>query len=108
MLLRPKDKQALEDIFASIPLEVEVWAFGSRVLGTAHEGSDLDLVLRTKHLQPLPSDVFNVVLSKIRHSNVPIVVQVFDWAQLPANFHVQILNNYQILYTNIQQEDKVL
>jgi uncharacterized protein len=107
MLLRAKDKQALQTIFASIPIELEVWAFGSRVIGTAHDGSDLDLVLRTKQLQPVANDIFTSVLRKIDDANIPILVQVFDWARIPTHFHGQILKNYQVLYTNIQEKNMV-
>ena len=47
MLLREKDKQRLLQIFASVAVPFEVWAYGSRVNGRAHEGSDLDLVIRS-------------------------------------------------------------
>lgn len=33
--------------------DAEVWAYGSRVNGESHEGSDLDLVLRSSTLEPL-------------------------------------------------------
>ncbi len=36
----------------------EVWAYGSRVNGKAHQGSDLDLVIRTPNLQTLPIEIF--------------------------------------------------
>lgn len=36
----------LQQLLARHVPEAEVWAYGSRVTGGAHEGSDLDLVLR--------------------------------------------------------------
>ena len=48
MLLRQKDKQTLLQIFSTVVVPIEVWAYGSRVSGTAHEGSDLDLVVMSK------------------------------------------------------------
>lgn len=33
---------------------IEVWAYGSRVNGQSHDGSDLDLVLRSPDLQEIP------------------------------------------------------
>lgn len=47
MLLRDKDRRTLCEIFETSPLPIEVWAYGSRVNGTAHDASDLDLVVRT-------------------------------------------------------------
>jgi hypothetical protein len=40
-MLRNKDKESLLAIFAMLNIPVEVWAYGSRVSGKAHEGSDL-------------------------------------------------------------------
>ena len=46
MLLRDKDKQAIIQIARqSFTSPVKIWAFGRRVNGQAHEGSDLDLVV---------------------------------------------------------------
>ena len=75
MLIREKDKSLLVDIFAAIEMPFEVWAWnGSRVNGTAHATSDLDLVLRTANLAPLPSDLFSNLCEKIRDSNIPILI----------------------------------
>ncbi len=47
MLLREKDKIRLLDIFSTANADMEIWAYGSRVNGDAHNGSDLDLVILT-------------------------------------------------------------
>ncbi len=54
MLIMEKDKQALLRIFSTVSFPIEVWAYGSRVNGAAHEGSDLDLVIRGPNLAPIP------------------------------------------------------
>ena len=33
----------------------------------------------------------------VAESNIPILVQIFDWARIPESFHKNILNNYEIL-----------
>jgi predicted nucleotidyltransferase len=71
MLIREKDKKTLIQIFADFKIPLEVWAYGSRVHGTAHEGSDLDLVVRGPNLQPLPYNVFVQICEKIKDSNIP-------------------------------------
>ena len=101
MLLRSKDKEALLQIFSSVDTPLEVWAYGSRVNGTAHEGSDLDLVIRTGSLQKLPIDIFFTIKDKIRESNIPIPVEIFDWATLPENFHRNIDAQHEVLYSNL-------
>ncbi len=47
MVLRDKDRAiTLRIAQQTLSDSVAVWAYGSRVNGTAHESSDLDLVLR--------------------------------------------------------------
>lgn len=98
MLLRTKDKETLCAIFSAVPIPIEVWAFGSRVSGSAHEGSDLDLVVRTPHLEKIPIDVFIDLKEKIQESNIPILVELFDWARLPSSFHKNIELHHEILF----------
>lgn len=100
MILRTIDKARLIDIFKSAPASIEVWAYGSRVSGDAHEGSDLDLVIRTSDLQKLPINIYLDLKEKIRESNIPIVVELFDWARLPQSFHQNILAQHELLFTN--------
>lgn len=98
MLLRNKDKAALLEIFSSANTPVEVWAYGSRVNGSAHRGSDLDLVIRTPNLKPLSIDVLVELVEKIRESNIPILVELRDWARLPVSFHHNIEQQYEVLF----------
>ncbi|NIJ53827.1 nucleotidyltransferase domain-containing protein [Dyadobacter arcticus] len=100
MLLRTKDKQTLSEIFSSANAPIEVWAYGSRVNGTAHDGSDLDLVVRTTYLMPLSLDILTDLTDKIRQSNIPILVELRDWTRLPLGFHQNIERQYEVLYTN--------
>ncbi len=103
MLLRNKDKQTLLRIFSSVNTPLEVWAYGSRVSGTAHGGSDLDLVIRTQTLKPLDTEVFTSLVEKIRESNIPILVELRDWAMLPESFHRNIEQQHEVLFTNLHR-----
>ncbi len=102
MLLRNKDKQTLLQVFSSLHMPFEVWAYGSRVNGTAHEGSDLDLVIRSQNLQKISMDTFMELKEKIRDSNIPIVVELFDWARLPGSFHCNIQAQHEVLFSNLE------
>ena len=75
---------------------VEVWAYGSRVNGGSHDGSDLDLVLRSTTLEPLDGGYFELV-EALEQSNIPIMVRVHDWARLPESFHQEIERNYVVV-----------
>ncbi len=93
MILRQEDKKDLLQIankFLQPP--VEIWAYGSRVDGTAQDTSDLDLVLRSKDLRPIPTNELTDFELAVAESNIPTLVQIFDWARIPESFHKNILN----------------
>jgi predicted nucleotidyltransferase len=101
MQLRNKDKQSLVEIFSFIDIPMEVWAYGSRVRGTAHEGSDLDLVVRSQTGGKLPLEVFLELKEKIQKSNIPIVVELLDWARLPESFHLNIVKQHEVFFNSL-------
>lgn len=86
----------LEGLLREHVPDSEVWAYGSRVSGQCHEGSDLDLVVRGPSLEPLETDFLDLV-EALQESSIPILVQVHDWARLPAGFHQEIERNYVIV-----------
>ncbi len=57
---------------------VEVWAFGSRARRTAKPYSDLDLALITR--QPLSLEQLAAITDAFATSDLPIRVDVVDWA----------------------------
>ena len=96
--LRPKDLALVYELMArNLPAEVAVWAYGSRVNGDNHEGSDLDLVLRGPGLMALPAGLLGRFREVLTESNLPIFVDAHDWALLPESFHLRILNRYEVL-----------
>ncbi len=76
---------------------VEVWAYGSRVNGRSHDGSDLDLVLRGPGLEPIPADQLADFEDAVRESATPFLVEALDWARLPERFHREIEREYVVL-----------
>ncbi len=105
MLLRNKDRQVLAKIFSNLDYPIEVWAYGSRVNGSAHDGSDLDLVIRGEELKPLPISVTVDLREQIRESNIPILVELRDWALLPTGFHKNIEEQYEVLFSNLTSKE---
>ncbi len=98
MLLRDKDHKLLMMLAnKTIKTPCEIWAYGSRVDGSAHEASDLDLVIRSHDLKPLHTSELQAFKEAIQISNIPILVQVLDWARIPEVFHESILESYAIL-----------
>ena len=98
MLLKSNYKQMLLDLFSEVTIPIEIWAYGSRVKGTAHDGSDLDLVIITRDGEKIPIDILMELKEKIRDSNVPILVELFDWARLPESFHKNIEACHEVLF----------
>jgi len=62
---------------------------------------DLDLVLRSQTFIPFPADLYLDLCEKIRDSNIPILVELRDWALLPKSFQENIEQQYEILFSNI-------
>ncbi len=102
MLIREKDRLALYEQFKILNTPLEIWAYGSRVNGTARDTSDLDLVIRTQDLQPIPLEEYTQLVENIRESNIPISVDIRDWTRLPESFHHQIEKQYEVFYSNVK------
>ena len=82
--------------------DAEVWAYGSRVNGMSHPGSDLDLVLRGPTLEQL-GDGFHDLVEAFQESNIPILIQAHDWARLPESFHREIERDYVVVQEGTEQ-----
>ncbi len=95
--LQPKHREMLEALLRSHLPDTEVWAYGSRVNGRSHDGSDLDLVLRGPDLQEIPLDRLADFEEAFRESDIPFLVEARDWARLPERFHREIERNYEVL-----------
>ncbi|MCY4354419.1 MAG: restriction endonuclease subunit S [Truepera sp.] len=90
-------RQQLELLLREHLPRVEVWAYGSRVNGQSHDGSDLDLVLRSPDLQQIPTDSLASFSEALRESAIPFLVEVHDWARLPESFHPEIEREHLVL-----------
>ncbi len=95
--IEPRHRRILEGLLRAHLPGVEVWAYGSRVNGRGHEGSDLDLVLRTVDLRRLPFDQMRGFEDAVRESTIPFLVQAHDWACLPERFHREIERDYVVM-----------
>lgn len=76
---------------------VEVWAYGSRVSGLSHDGSDLDLVLRGPGLGRIEASCLADLVDALRDSTIPFLVEMHDWARLPDGFHAEIERRHVVL-----------
>ncbi len=77
--------------------QADVWAYGSRVNGGWHEGSDLDLVVRNPGDLECASSSLPALRDALSDSNLPMLVDVLDWAELPTDMRNNIERGYVVL-----------
>lgn len=96
--LAPHHLATLRSLLEQHVPEAEVWAFGSRVNGGAHDGSDLDLVLRNPHDLSASVTGWAALLEAVQASALPMLVEVHDWASMPSAFRGSILQSHWVLH----------
>ena len=95
--LLPRHLATLRELLSQQAPEAEAWAYGSRVNGGAHEGSDLDIVLRNPADPKAEIKHWLDVQEAVQESDLPMLVDVHNWAHLPAEFHRNIEQNYVVI-----------
>ncbi len=95
--LLPRHRVQLEALLREHLSDVEVWAYGSRVNGRSHDGSDLDLVLRGPGLEEIDVLALDDFTQALHDSTIPFLVEARDWARLPERFHREIRGGYVVL-----------
>ena len=93
-----RHRRAIEVLLREHLPGVEVWAYGSRVNGRSHDGSDLDLVVRGKELKEISDDRLGDFKEAIRDSTIPFLVEVRDWATLPRRFLPEIEREHVVFF----------
>jgi predicted nucleotidyltransferase len=94
LALENKYLAMVQKILANTIQDKKVWAYGSRVKGTSHEGSDLDLVVRDE----ISAETLHSLQNAFSESNLPILVSVLSWADLPETFKKEINKKHEVLY----------
>jgi len=85
----------LQRILAQYAPRAEVLAYGSRVTGAAHEGSDLDLVVRYPDNESQPE--LSQLREALSESDLPILVDVHDGSRIPKSFWREIEKAHVVL-----------
>lgn len=79
----------LEDIFKEYCPDANVFAYGSRINGRAHDGSDLDLTIKN-----FPPEKYLFELKEIiSESDIPFLVDINIYDNLPQSFKDEIEKN---------------
>ena len=104
--LQPRHRRILEELLQEHLPEVEVWAYGSRITGRSHDGSDLDLVLRGSDLKKIPIENLTEFEEALQESSIPFLVEARDWARLPERFHREIERDYVVFRTREECDNR--
>ena len=99
LYLEPRHLALLQQILHQQVPHAEVWAYGSRVTGGAHETSDLDLVLRAPADPKAEVAGYLALKEALQASTLPITVDVQSWWRLPESFQQEIERTYVVVQT---------
>ncbi len=95
--LLPRHRRTLESLLRKHLPDVEVWAYGSRVNERSHDGSNLDLVLRSPGLVKIDPSQLAELNEAVQESTVPFLVEARDWARLPESLQREIEREHVVL-----------
>lgn len=93
--LNPKYADMIKKILQQHIPNATVWAYGSRVKNQSHEGSDLDLVIRYGDVSP---QQLSTVREAFSDSNIPILIDLLDWKNIPEPFQVEIEKKHELFF----------
>ena len=85
----------LTDIFEQYCPNAEIWAYGSRVNGDAHEGSDLDMVVKNFHSNTAK---LSELRELITNSNIPFLTDINEFDKLPKYFQEKKIKKYVVIF----------
>ena len=95
VFIKPEYLKMLTDIFDKFCPDAEIWAYGSRIKGDAHEGSDFDLVVKSYNSE---NKSFFELKNLLSESNIPFFVDIHEFDKLPEYFQDEITKDYVVLY----------
>jgi DNA polymerase sigma len=88
--LSPRHLALLRELLLRHLPDAEILAYGSRVTGQGHAASDLDLVVRNPRHPEIESNGLSTLLAALNESNLPLRVDIVDWARIPESFQREI------------------
>jgi len=94
LAVSPEQEQKLLTILERHIPDATVWAYGSRVTGTARPNSDLDLVAFTG---PAHAAQLSELREELSECNLPFIVDLHVWDEIPRHFQENIRESYHVL-----------
>lgn len=95
LFIKPEYLKILTQIFNFYCPAAEIWAYGSRIKNDAHEGSDLDIVVKDFNSE---NKNIHELRKLITDSNIPFIVDIHEFQSLPEAFQKEILKNYIVIH----------
>ena len=101
--LKEKHLKMIQDIFIKYCPNAEIWAYGSRISGDSHTGSDLDLTIKTfndenKHIYELKN--------LFEENDIPFLVDIVEFDKLSNSFQKEIEKSYFRIFPLETTENK--
>lgn len=93
--LKSKDLDTLQTIFRDYCPDAEIWAYGSRVNGDSHSGSDLDLTVKSFNDSKKRIYELKELLSE---SNITFLIDINSFDLLPYSFQEEIKRSYVVIF----------
>ena len=97
--LTPEQLKKLRELLTRHLPNTEVWAYGSRVKGTAKPWSDLDLAVIAG---PQQKAAVADLREAFEESDLPFRVDLFVWDEIPETFRDNICRE-RIVLTSVEQ-----
>ena len=98
LYLRQEHIECLYNIFNSYCPKAEIVAYGSRISGNCHDGSDLDLAVISFHD---PEKNLSELKTLISDSNIPFLIDILEYETVPPSFQKEIKRKNILLYKGI-------
>ena len=95
LFIKQKYLDMLRTIFKQYCPEAEIWAYGSRLGGDAHEGSDLDLAVKTFGDKKCTLTELKQMLNE---SDIPFLIDILEFDKIPESFQDEIKKNYTVIF----------
>ena len=102
--LNSHDLKVVCEILKNYASDYTVLAFGSRVKGNAKKYSDLDLAIMTQ--QPLSFSKMAIIKEAFDESDLPIRVDVVDWAETSETFRKIIEQDKVVIQEKLLPESQ--
>ncbi len=99
IFIEKRHLKLLHEIFQELCPNAVIWAYGSRINGRAHVGSDLDLAIIKFGENAC---TFSELREALTESNIPFLVDLFELKKLPKSFQSQIEQNYVVIFDGQQ------